>query len=328
MIDYQQRLARFAALATSGDVDAPTGPVRLGVDLGTGNIVLAVVDDAEQPVAAAMQSSTVVRDGIVVDWLGAVQVVTTLRQDLERRIGVELTAASIAVPPGIDEPTAKIFGNVVEACGMKVAAIVDEPVAAALALGFTDGAVIDVGHGTTGVSILKAGEVVKSIDQATGGHHQSLVISGAMKIDYDEAEQLKKNPAQADLVFGIIRPTLERMASIAKQAIGDEQLDAIVLVGGASSLPQSAALFSQVIGQPVIRPEHPLFPTPLGTALWREQPPTPRTDAVQSTEVEQSETEPAAAEPAKEPKKASKKTKRNTGKSSLKRNASAGGAAS
>jgi len=330
MIDYQQRLARFAQLAASGDVDTPTGPVRLGVDLGTGNIVLAVVDDADQPVAAAMQASTVVRDGIVVDWLGAVQVVTALRKDLERRIGVELSAASIAVPPGIDEATAKIFGNVVEACGMKVANIVDEPVAAALALGFTDGAVIDVGHGTTGVSILKAGEVVKSIDQATGGHHQTLVISGALKIDYDQAEQLKKNPSQADLVFGIIRPTLERMASIAKQAIGDQQLDAIVLVGGASSLPQSAELFSQILGQPVIRPDHPLFPTPLGTALWKEQLPTQQSAAEPQLAV--STIEPTAAaidEPVPaEPKKAPKKAKRTTKKSSQQRPQSAGGAAS
>lgn len=45
--------------------------------------------------------------------------------------------------------------------------IVDEPTAAAAVLKITDGAVVDVGGGTTGISILKDGKVIYTDDEAT-----------------------------------------------------------------------------------------------------------------------------------------------------------------
>ena len=59
-----------------------TGPLRTGVDLGTANIVLAVVDQENRPVAGATYPSTVVRDGVVVDYMGAVRAVTRLKAEL------------------------------------------------------------------------------------------------------------------------------------------------------------------------------------------------------------------------------------------------------
>lgn len=264
-------LNRFAKQVRTGSTAAPKGGVNLGVDLGTGNIVLAAVDDAGSPVGGAWLRSTVVRDGIVVDWLGAVQAVGQLKQDLSQRLGIDFERASVAVPPGIDEGTAKIFTNVLEACGLEAAEVVDEPVAAATALGVTDGIVIDVGHGTTGVSVLRDSQVVKSIDEATGGHHMTLVLAGALGLDYESAEELKRDPAKGDLVFGTIRPTVEKMATIAANAIGGFDDLPIFLVGGASSFPQAPGAFSAVLGRTVTRPDEPLFPTPLGTAMRRQR---------------------------------------------------------
>ena len=70
-----------------------TGALRTGVDLGTANIVLAVVDGEDRPVAGATYPSTVVRDGVVVDYMGAVRAVTRLKAQLEDQLGVELEAA-------------------------------------------------------------------------------------------------------------------------------------------------------------------------------------------------------------------------------------------
>ncbi len=42
-----------------------------GVDLGTAYIVLAVMDAWGNPVAGAMRFAQVVKDGLVVDFLGA-----------------------------------------------------------------------------------------------------------------------------------------------------------------------------------------------------------------------------------------------------------------
>lgn len=267
MDPHHRRLAQFSHLVGSGETAKVTGPLRLGIDLGTGNIVLAVADLHGQPVAGAWRSSTVVRDGIVVDWLGAVRTVQQLLAELQAKLNHEFNSAAIAVPPGIDKATARIFSNVVEACQLSVAEIVDEPVAAARALGIRSGAVIDVGHGTTGVSILADGNCVVSDDEPTGGHHMTLVLSGALGLDYATAETLKKDPAESKLVFGLIRPTMEKMASIAKRILAGREVDQVFLVGGATSFPESTRVFSAVLGRPVEAPAHPLFPTPLGTAL-------------------------------------------------------------
>lgn len=262
-----QLIRRFAEQVRSASTESADGPLRLGVDLGTANIVLAVVDAANQPVGGAWLHSTVVRDGVVVDWQGATRAVRTLKQDLESRLSTQFEAASMSIPPGIDEGTIRVFSNVLQASGLEVAEVVDEPVAAARVLGVTDGCVIDVGHGTTGVSILADGKVVKSVDEATGGHHMTLVVAGAYGIEYDEAEAMKTDPSRQADVLGVIRPTLEKMATIAAEALVGHNPPMIHLVGGSSSFSNAPDVFAQVLHRPVVRPLEPLFVTPLGVPM-------------------------------------------------------------
>ncbi|WP_040284803.1 ethanolamine utilization protein EutJ [Tessaracoccus massiliensis] len=261
---------RFARLVRTGQVDAGKPPLRLGVDLGTANIVLALVDGGNRPVAGAWRQAGVVRDGVIVDWHGAVTCLKEIVDEIRARLGTDLPrSAAVAIPPGIDAGTTKVFTNVLEAAGLTPEEVVDEPVAAATALGVTDGAVIDIGHGTTGVSVIRDSQLVHSIDEATGGHHMTLVISGALGVPYERAERLKRSPGQRDTVAGLIRPTLEKMATIAAEGLRGHQVEQIHLVGGSSSFPIAPAVFSDVLGQPVHRPTHPLFPTPLGVAMRR-----------------------------------------------------------
>ena len=140
-----ETLLEFERLIQSGGCNAWEGTLRTGVDLGTANIVLAVVDEQNRPVAGASYPSTVVRDGIVVDYMGAVRAVTHLKGQLEERLGVMLDAGACAIPPGILEGNVKAIGNVVEAAGFRLTNIVDEPTAASSVLGISDGAVVDVG---------------------------------------------------------------------------------------------------------------------------------------------------------------------------------------
>ena len=74
-----ETLLEFERLIQTGGCNAWEGTLRTGVDLGTANIVLAVVDEQNRPVAGASYPSTVVRDGIVVDYMGAVRAVTHWR---------------------------------------------------------------------------------------------------------------------------------------------------------------------------------------------------------------------------------------------------------
>jgi ethanolamine utilization protein EutJ len=260
-------IRRFAHLVRTGKVVKPKGEPRLGIDLGTANIVLSVVDRKNRPVAGGWLHSSVVRDGVVVDWLGATTAVRRLKEDVERRLGHRFTRAAVSIPPGISSGDIKVFRNVAGAAGLDTDEVVDEPVAAARALGITDGCVIDIGHGTTGVSILSGGEVLVSVDEATGGHHMSLVLAGAYRIGYDEAEEMKKDPTRRDDVLGVIRPTLEKMASIAQAALAGYDVPMVYLVGGSASFPNAPDVFASRLGRPVVRPVEPLFVTPLGIPM-------------------------------------------------------------
>ena len=48
-----ETLLEFEQLIQTGGCNAWEGPLRTGVDLGTANIVLAVVDEQNRPVAGA-----------------------------------------------------------------------------------------------------------------------------------------------------------------------------------------------------------------------------------------------------------------------------------
>ena len=53
----------------------------VGVDLGTANIVMCVVDKKGIPVGGESYSSSVVKDGIVVDFIGAINIVKKMKEE-------------------------------------------------------------------------------------------------------------------------------------------------------------------------------------------------------------------------------------------------------
>ena len=62
------------------------GRLKVGVDLGTANTVLAVVDRNNRPVAGASAPSHAIRDGVIVNYYESVQLVTKLKQELEENL--------------------------------------------------------------------------------------------------------------------------------------------------------------------------------------------------------------------------------------------------
>lgn len=259
-------LLELARLIENGTCNDWEGELRTGVDLGTANIVLAVVDEQDRPIAGASYPSTVVRDGIVVDYMGAVRVVTQLKEELEERLGVTLDACACAIPPGIMEGNIKAIGNVVEAAGFRLTNIVDEPTAASTILGIQDGAVVDVGGGTTGISILEDGKVIFTGDEPTGGTHMTLVLAGFHGWTTQEAELAKRDPAQESNVFPVLLPVVEKMASITQRYLKDYPVKEVYVVGGACCFSQFEQVFEKFLGIPVKKPVAPLLVTPLGIA--------------------------------------------------------------
>lgn len=139
-----------------------------GVDLGTAYIVLVVLDENRNIVAGAHRSANVIKDGMIVDYIGAIRIVRELKESLERQLQTELLYAAAALPPGTDPIRWWVIKNVVQGAGFELTALLDEPTAANTIVGLKDGAIVDIGGGTTGISILKDGEVVKTVDEATG----------------------------------------------------------------------------------------------------------------------------------------------------------------
>ena len=267
MCEYNDTLLEFGDLIREKTFNPFEGPLKVGVDLGTANIVLAVVDSEGKPVAGATYPSTVVKDGIVVDFIGASKAVREMKAELESMLGVELRTAATAIPPGIMDGNVKVIANVVEASNFEVSTVIDEPTAAATVLGVTDGAVVDVGGGTTGISILKDGKVVFVADEPTGGTHMSLVLAGYYGTTFEEAEKIKKDKEREFEVFPIVKPVVQKMASIVKRFIQGYDVDAIYVVGGACSFSQFTKVFEKEIGVKTIKPAEPLLVTPLGIAM-------------------------------------------------------------
>ncbi len=249
-------------------------PLHVGVDLGTAYLVLVVLDQDKQPLAGEYQFAQVVRDGLVVDYLGAVDLLVEMKQRVEKRLGRQLTHAASGFPPGVHQVEVRASANVVEAAGLHCTSMVDEPTAANALLGLQNGAIVDVGGGTTGIAILQDGEVVYTADEPTGGTHFSLVIAGAQDISFEAAEVMKVNPTEQSRLFLIIRPVMEKVASIVARHVAQSQIqvESLTFVGGTSAYPGMAAVIEDYTGLPTHIPERPVFVTPLGIAMHDQVP--------------------------------------------------------
>jgi ethanolamine utilization protein EutJ len=261
-------LARTAAImAGSAPREPYRGPVHVGVDLGTAYTVLVVLDDALRPLAGDYRFAQVVRDGLVVDFVGAVALLKALKQRVESRLGFELTHAASAYPPGVPRAEVRATANVLQATGIECTGLIDEPSAANNVLQVRDGAIVDVGGGTTGVAVIRDGQVVYTADEATGGTHFSLVIAGAKNISFEMAEELKKDPRQQAALFPVVRPVMEKVATIVRRHIAAQRVETIYLVGGTVSFPGMAGVIQEITGIKTLVPGEPLFVTPLGIAM-------------------------------------------------------------
>mgnify|MGYP000959689462 CR=1 FL=1 len=253
-------------------LDVPAeGPLRVGVDLGTAYTVISVLNAEGRPLAGEYQFAQVVRDGLVVDYIGAVDLLTAMRKRVEKVIGRPLTHAASGFPPGVPRAEVRATANVVEAAGMRCETLIDEPTAANNVLGLKEGVIVDVGGGTTGIAVLEKGKVVYTADEPTGGTHFSLVIAGALGISFEEAEELKKDPAQQTRLFPIVRPVMEKVAVITERHIRGMDVHSITLVGGSCAFPGMDRVVAEITGVPTSVPERPLLITPLGIALHDTQ---------------------------------------------------------
>ncbi len=265
--EYCDQLVRDFEKVVKNPIISQSSVYYTGVDLGTACVVLAVLDENYKPVAGAYRYADVVRDGMVVDYIGAVNIVREMKKELEEKLGTELIYAASAIPPGTDNLDSGAVKNVVEAAGFELTNLLDEPTAANRVLQIENGVVVDIGGGTTGVSILKDGKVVYVEDEPTGGTHFSLVISGAYKLPFADAEKYKRDARNHKELLPVLKPVIEKISSIINSHIQGYEITEISLVGGTCCLEGIEKIIENKTGIFTHKPRNPMFVTPLGIAL-------------------------------------------------------------
>lgn len=267
LADAQMMILPFGSNGHQAGEPVDVASLRVGVDLGTAYTVLVVLDGRGKVVAGEYAFAEVVRDGLVVDYIGAVDLLREMKKHVETRLGCELTHAASGYPPGVPRAEIRATANVVEAAGMNCEVLVDEPTAANNVLHLRNGAIVDVGGGTTGIAVLKDGKVVRTSDEPTGGTHFSLVIAGALGLSFEQAESLKKEPEQYQRLYPLVRPVMEKVGVIVERTLRGMEVERIVVVGGTTLFPGLPKVVEEITGIPTHSPQHPMFVTPLGIAL-------------------------------------------------------------
>ncbi|WP_417518140.1 ethanolamine utilization protein EutJ [Marinobacter sp.] len=267
MADVNRLLKKTAGLINK-DTESPfQGEFRVGVDLGTADIQTIVLDAAGNPLAGFMDWANVVRDGVVVDFFGASQIVREQIRRASAKLGIQIEQVTTSFPPGTDS---RISTNVIEAAGLEVAGVIDEPSSVARLLQLDHAAVVDIGGGTTGTAIIEQGQVVCSRDDATGGRHITLALAGHFGMPYEEAEEMKRTSKDLALCR-LASPVIAKMADIVHGHIADHKVPAIYLTGGSCALPGFLEVFAaEFPGVDVVLPSHPLYLTPLAIASYSE----------------------------------------------------------
>jgi len=244
------------------------GQIHVGIDLGTAYTVVVVLDEQYYPLAGRYQFAEIVRDGLVVDFIGAIQLIKKMKAELEADLGFQIQHAATTHPPGVPKIEVKATQNVVIGAGLDCRNFIDEPSGANALLQVQNGAVVDVGGGTTGIAVVEDGKVIYTADEPTGGTHFSLVISGALNIPFKEAEALKINPAKANIVYPLVYPVMQKVGSIIARHIQSYHVETIYMVGGTSSMKGIAEVVEDMTGAKTFTPPQPMFVTPIGAAMF------------------------------------------------------------
>lgn len=199
------------------------------------------------------------------------------------RLSVDMHVLSVAGAP------LRNLARCIRRCDLELAGVVTAPYAAALASLVEDeqelgAACLDMGAGSTGVSIFLRRQLIFADAARVGGAHVTRDVSEAFSVDFGTAERLKvlhggvvatglddrelisappigapeghdRRISRAALI-GVIRPRMEEILEEARamlDAAGFDQLPSrrIVLTGGASQAPGLEDVARRVLGQRV-----------------------------------------------------------------------------
>jgi ethanolamine utilization protein EutJ len=239
-----------------------------GVDLGTCKSKVIVVDEQGRPRAAAMRRSEGIGSGLILDYFGTLTLLRGMMEEIRSRCPLPIERGATSFPPQTESGNIHTTRYILQGAGLEVLRVLDEPSAANRFLNLQDGAIVDIGGGTTGIALIRGGRIVRTWDEATGGVHLSLVLSGHLRVSFEEAEAIKTDRARRSEILPIVRPVIDKISSIVESALqGWPSVKTVGLVGGTCALEGLTELVAANLGLEVFRPRSPQVITPYGIAL-------------------------------------------------------------
>jgi molecular chaperone DnaK len=216
-----------------------------------------------------------------------------LKSVAERALGQSVEAAVITVPAYFNDAQRAATKRAGEFAGLDVRRLLAEPTAAALAYGLdklherAKVAVYDLGGGTFDISILElAGGVFQVLathgDTRLGGDDIDAALAERFEISRKDAKAAKEAlcAREGSEASGVTLTDLEKVAApilertrghclraMADAGVNPEELDAVVLVGGATRMPLVRRLVSEIFGQEPNTSQHPDEAVALGAVL-------------------------------------------------------------
>lgn len=222
-------------------------------------------------------------------------ILSKLKTDAERSLGVPITRAVITVPAYFNDGQRAATKRAGELAGFEVERILSEPTAAALAYGLdrlaesSRIAVYDLGGGTFDVSVLELTNGLFEVlatngDTRLGGDDLDHALAAAWQIPPAQAECIKRRLAEVETteflgqtfhradLDRICRPVLERtrrhcVRSLSDARIAASDLDAVILVGGATRMPLVRELVADIFGRVPDCSQHPDEAVALGATI-------------------------------------------------------------
>jgi len=239
--------------------------------------------------------------GVVVDgrWISpgevSAEILRGLKGDLERFCGKPVDRAVITVPAYFNDAQRSATKRAGELAGFSVERILSEPTAAALAYGLerlggkAKVAVYDLGGGTFDISVLElSGGIFEVLatngDTRLGGGDLDAALAAEWGISPRAAERIKRLLGEGEAVVEdgreFSRADLERVCgpiiektrahclrSLADAGLKPEDLDAVVLVGGATRMPLVRKFVAEVFGREPDTSQHPDEAVGLGATI-------------------------------------------------------------
>ena len=258
----------------------------MGRRVGEGGIDRNVVGKQGEPIRVRAGGRTLLPEEV------SALILRKLKADAERELGCSVDRAVITVPAYFNDAQRAATKRAGELAGFLVERLLAEPTAAALAYGLgrlsdkSKVAVYDLGGGTFDVSVLELSAGVFQVlatngDTQLGGDDIDAAIAQGLECTRAEAEAIKKkfsesaNPSEriARPAFdSICRPVIERtrkhcLRSLQDAGLKREDLDEVILAGGATRMPLVREFVREVFGREPNISQHPDEVVALGAAI-------------------------------------------------------------